>query len=209
MNKESFEHLSSLMDGELSRETGRFMARRLTSDNELRGAWQRYHMIRDCLRQPGERSVFLDLSERMRSELDSRAEAAPAPAARRWLRPVAGLAVAASVAVMAVTLVGPDLRPGAPSATPVQPQPFSSPNTLPAVPLSQPASYSPDDRAAEQRLNSYLLRHSQLATSAGSQGFVSLVPIISSRAAADQADRQADKGDNEEAPSRNVESNAQ
>ena len=35
MNKESLEHLSSLMDGEMSRETGLFMTRRLSSDDEF------------------------------------------------------------------------------------------------------------------------------------------------------------------------------
>jgi len=50
MSKESREHLSSLMDGEISKETGRFLVRRLGSDAELRMTWTRYHLVRDCLR---------------------------------------------------------------------------------------------------------------------------------------------------------------
>ena len=50
MNKESKEHLSSLMDGEVSQETGRFLVRRLGADGEWRQAWARYHLVRDCLR---------------------------------------------------------------------------------------------------------------------------------------------------------------
>ena len=34
MSKESLEHLSSLVDGELSREAGSFLTRRLFSDEE-------------------------------------------------------------------------------------------------------------------------------------------------------------------------------
>ena len=50
MNTESREHISSLMDGEVSRETGRFLVRRLGADEELCATWARYHLVRDCLR---------------------------------------------------------------------------------------------------------------------------------------------------------------
>lgn len=173
------------MDGELSRETGLFMARRLSSDPELSAVWRRYHLIRDSMRQPGSGAAVVDLSARVRPQLDGEAmQAATAPITKRWLRPAAGLAVAASVALMAVALVGPDLGVGraGPVADIAQDSgSFSSPNTLPAVPVSQPASFSPGNRDTERRLNSYLLRHNQLAGAAGRQGFVSFVPIISTQ----------------------------
>ena len=50
MSKESLEHLSSLMDGEINKDTGRFLIRRLGSDDEMRATWARYHLVRDCLR---------------------------------------------------------------------------------------------------------------------------------------------------------------
>jgi len=182
MTKEPLEHLSSLMDGELSRDTSLFMARRLSSDEELGRAWKRYHLIRDCLRRPGGASAVLDLSERMRVMLDSEpAAAVRAAPARGWLRPVSGLAIAASVAVMAIVAVGPGPRAPAGPDDAQAANSFTSPNVLPAVPASQPASYA-SDRAVERRLNSYLLRHNQLAGSAGRQGFVSFVPIISTAA---------------------------
>ena len=65
MNKESLEHLSSLMDGEMSRETGLFVTRRLSSDDELSETWTRYHLIRDCLRQPGGGAAVPDFSMRV------------------------------------------------------------------------------------------------------------------------------------------------
>ena len=52
-------------------------------------------------------------------------------------------------------------------------QPFVSPNTLPLAPVSQPVSYTDSNR-----LNAYLLRHNQMARTAGRQGFVSFVPIV-------------------------------
>lgn len=105
MTKESFEHLSSLMDGELSRETGLFMTRRLSSDDELCAAWKRYHLIRDCLRQPGKGRATPDFGERVRSALENEAADTSAPTSRAWLKPLSGLAIAASVALVAITLV--------------------------------------------------------------------------------------------------------
>jgi sigma-E factor negative regulatory protein RseA len=180
MSKESLEHLSSLMDGELSRETGLFMARRLSSDEALSGTWQRYHLIRDCIRQRGERSIFMDFTACVRSAL-AEEEAGLASAWQRqgWLKPAAGFAIAASVALMAIMAVGPTPQSGSPAinATESTAGPsFDSPNPLNAIPLSQPASFN--SPATNSRLNSYLLRHNQLARSTGRQGFVPFVPII-------------------------------
>jgi len=208
MSKDTLEHLSSLMDGELSRETGLFMARRLGSDEELRKTWKRYHLIRDCIRQPGSRHAVLDLSERMREALENEpGQTVPEPARRnRWLRPVAGLAIAASVALMAVGLVGQNASvPPAQGGT--QTAGFTSPNPLPALPISEPASYSPDSRESERRLNSYLVRHNQLASSAGRQGFVSFVPIISTRVQ-DNANLKAEENPDGQAPATGTETDS-
>ena len=101
MSKESLEHLSSLMDGELSRETSLFMTRRLSSDEGLCDTWERYHLIRDCIRQPGSKQMVTGLSAKISMSLE--AEDAPQVSTRnlnRWLKPVSGLAIAASVAMM-------------------------------------------------------------------------------------------------------------
>jgi sigma-E factor negative regulatory protein RseA len=178
MNKESLEHLSSLMDGEMSRETGLFMTRRLSSDAELCEAWKRYHLIRDCLRRPGGGAAVLDLSDRVQSALGEESVPSEVSPRRRWLRPVSGMAIAASVALLAIVMVGPARVQGPESevgSAATAAVPFTSPNGLNAIPVSQPASFSP-------RLNSYLLRHNQLARSSGQQGFVSLVPMMSAQA---------------------------
>ena len=106
MNKETLENLSALMDGELSRETSLFVTRRLSTDEALGASWERYHLIRDCIRQPGSKQVVTGLQARISASL----AADSAPVSRglggtRWLKPVSGLAIAASVAVMAIILV--------------------------------------------------------------------------------------------------------
>ena len=183
MSKESLEHLSSLMDGELSRETGLFMTRRLFSDEALCDTWERYHLIRDCIRQPGSKQLVTGLCARVTASLE--AEDAPALSPwnkHRWLKPVSGLAIAASVALIAIFVAAPqpDVLPGAVDTALSESanQPFVSPNTLPLAPLSQPVSYASAQQANSNRLNVYLLRHNQVARTAGRQGFVSFVPIV-------------------------------
>jgi len=183
MSKESLEHLSSLMDGELSRETGLFMTRRLSSDEALCETWERYHLVRDCIRQPGSKQIVTGLCAKISVSLE--AEDAPVLSPwqkNRWLKPVSGLAIAASVAMMAIVITAPqpEVVPGAAETvvSTASNQPFVSPNTLPLMPVSQPASYSSAQQTNSNRLNAYLLRHNQMARTAGRQGFVSFVPIV-------------------------------
>ena len=199
MNKESLEHLSSLMDGEMSRETGLFMTRRLSSDEELCEAWKRYHLIRDCLRRPGGGAAVLDLGDRVQSALGEESVQMHPTVRNRWLRPLTGVAIAASVALVAVVMVGPARVQGPAVDSPQAAAPFTSPNSLNPSTASQPASFSPS-------LNSYLLRHNQLTRSSGQQGFVSLVPMMSAQAQA-QEDEPAPAGEQQASPSQEAVSN--
>ena len=45
-------------------------------------------------------------------------------------------------------------------------------------PVSQAVNFAPEQQANSNRLNAYLLRHNQMARTAGRQGFVSFVPIV-------------------------------
>jgi len=183
MSKESLEHLSSLMDGELSREAALFLTRRLFTEELMCEKWERYHLIRDCIRQPGSKQVVTGLSVRLSATLD--AENTPTVSAwrrSRWLKPVSGLAIAASVALLAIMVTAPQpgqtpVDAGMALSVPVN-KPFVSPNTLAASPASQAVTYSPAQQANTNRLNAYLLRHNQMARTAGRQGFVSFVPIV-------------------------------
>ena len=192
MNKETLEHISSLMDGELSRETGLFLTRRLCADEELGGTWERYHLIRDCIRQPGGGLPHVNLSLRMKAALSEEyAEPPSSWSSNRWFKPVSGIAIAASVALMAIVAIGPEQQlPGQDTAASPAVQPFASPNILPTSPVTQAASFSPQSQAADARLNSYLLRHNQLIGSVSSQGFVGFVPIISSGASGESAEQE-------------------
>ena len=178
MSNKSTEHLSSLMDGEVSEETGLFLARRMCADSELGETWGRYHMIRDCLRSPrGEWSV---------SQVRLSVEATPAPVtaqapagAPAWLRPLSGLAIAASVALVAVLAVVP--QGGEEGATDAV-QPFTAPNPLSSAPVSDAASFN-GATGQRQQLNDYLARHRKAAGTVSPQGFIAVSAVQASEAA--------------------------
>jgi sigma-E factor negative regulatory protein RseA len=182
MNTESREHISSLMDGENSRETGRFLVRRLGADEELCATWARYHLVRDCLRHQEGGLASETLALRVRRAIEN--ESLPTAARKRalgWLKPAAGMAVAASVAMFAIVAVGPgtlSTQPGlnALSGSAEAPS-FVSPQGLTPAPVSQAASLLGGSES-DSRMNAYLLRHYQAAGAAGGKGFVTYVPIV-------------------------------
>lgn len=176
MSKETHEHLSCLMDGELSQETALFVTRRMGSDKELGKNWERYHLIRDCIRRPGETRTFASIQVDLEMD-DTVEESRTQRTAVSWLKPLAGMAVAAGVAAVAVLGVVGVNAPVDPTV-PAVAQPFTSPNPLGTLPVSQPVSYGAQSESAQQ-MNRYLLRHNQAAGRVGRQGFVSFVPIVS------------------------------
>ncbi|MEE4302718.1 MAG: sigma-E factor negative regulatory protein [Wenzhouxiangella sp.] len=176
MSESSRENLSSLMDGELDRKGRKFLLRRLAGDADMKARWNRMHAVRACLHQ--EKLATGDLVARVSAALD--AEPAPSrslPA--RLLRPVAGGAIAASVAVMAIVGINSSMleQQGAGALEGDEPGFVSRPTELdkPFTQSAVPVSYSEDRRAQRQRISGYVMRHHQAA---GSTGFVSWVPIV-------------------------------
>jgi sigma-E factor negative regulatory protein RseA len=100
------EQLSALMDDELPESERELLLRRLAVDNGLRDRWERYHLARDLLHNELPDTVDLGLSERVRAALEQ--EPAPevatpaAGALRQMFKPLAGLAIAVSVAALAI-----------------------------------------------------------------------------------------------------------
>ncbi len=103
MNENKLEALSALMDGEATASDTATLDN-WSRDESLRAAWGRYHLISDSLR--GHLPRYLDPALSNRISVALRNEPAVlAPdfsAPRPWLKPLAGMAIAASVATLAV-----------------------------------------------------------------------------------------------------------
>ena len=176
MTEGNREKISCLVDGELERSGCDFLVRRMASDEELTRHWRSYHVIRACMQR--EFNGHLGLAERVAACIDQEAPLGASGPSRSWLKPLAGAAIAASVAVVALIGMNASVmeqnqtqrlvsEPGFVSQSNPLDRPFNQP--LVPVSLSEP---SPADR---QRINSYLLRHTQAA---GGAGFTSYVPIV-------------------------------
>lgn len=185
------EPVSALVDGELDQEGADFVLRRLGDDEEMHRHWQRCHLVRACLQHEFEGPV--SLVGRIQDALA--AERAPQRVSRMpsVMRLGLGGAIAASVAIFAVTGLNHRMSQQESNAASAESQPdFVSQPTLldrqfsaEAVPAGFGAASSDQSRAGmsgqgnrqvnRQRINGYMIRHSQAA---GSTGFDALTPVL-------------------------------
>ncbi len=178
MTEQLKEALSAVMDGEADEFEIRRVLNEATADPDLRGVWERYHLVRSVMRGEGRTlGVGADrLSTRFWTQIDAGSEdvnAATAPGARAsklasdtsafwttWGRRVAGVAVAAGVA--AVVVIGFRTDEGAVAPT------SRVAVVEPAVPAAQVALFDDDTggRAIPaaldiQRARAYMLHHAR------------------------------------------------
>jgi sigma-E factor negative regulatory protein RseA len=166
------ERLSQLLDGELGDFERRRALRDLESNGELRGAWERYHLIRAALRKeisPAGRCKIADrVAASLRGESNEAGMFVPA-GVRRAAQVIGGLAVAAAVATIAILNWGP--------VSPTAPEP---PNVASVAPVAGPgaeravlaaneakAKASKDLRQAHADISPYLVQHSEAAAATG------------------------------------------
>lgn len=184
------EPISALMDGELEPKAADFLIRRLSADEKMHRYWQRGHMIRACLQH--EFNGPVSLVERLQAALES--EEVPQRTGR-WptlMRMGIGSAVAASVAIVAVLGLADRIDSGNPAEQQASGPGFTSQSTAldrqfnaPAVPagfgaVNRGPSVVGAESTTQQRINRYMIRHSQAA---GSHGFISLTPVLAAPAA--------------------------
>ena len=106
MNEELDSQLSAMFDDELASAECELLARRLSRDGELKARWERFAVIAAAIR--AERGVRLNarIARRVSVIVGSEPALAGHPAVRRrelrWLRPAAGVAVAAGVAAVSI-----------------------------------------------------------------------------------------------------------
>ena len=184
MSKDKLELISALVDDELD-QGSRFILHALQSDEEGKSAWGRYHLIGECLR--GHLPAYVDM--RIAARINQSLQDTPFPlTSRRYarmLKGVTGLAIAASVAAVAilgVRHIGSD--PAVTAMPPVAYQPPDIQRDYPPVAVTagtvqeQPAgNFSAPDNA-QSRLNRYLVNYNEYRANAGVQGTLPYVRIV-------------------------------
>lgn len=171
MSEQIREQISALLDGELPEAEQRLLLERLERDPALRMHWSRYQLISDAVHQTLPPQIDLGFAERVMAALDEQPEHHREPAGRlaRAVKPLAGLAVAASVAVVAVLAVQqartPDSGPGGVQMAANQP-----------IPATAARADAPVRNG--ERLNAYLVNHSEYAASGGMPGMSPYVRIV-------------------------------
>jgi sigma-E factor negative regulatory protein RseA len=157
------ESLSALMDGELSEHEQVQLLADLACDSELARAWERYHLIRAALRKELGPVVFGGLSERVARQIDdaSVSGAGVSTPQREWptVRWATGLALAASVAAMAILTVQWS-EPGDSDTQPAQVA--VAPATATKVMSAGMTRWDAGEPEVTHLLNTYLVEHNEM-----------------------------------------------
>jgi sigma-E factor negative regulatory protein RseA len=183
MSEQIREQVSAFLDGELPNSETELLLKRLTRDGELRESFGRYALIGEALRGASEAYLTKGFAGRVNFAIDGEPVPAGGHVARthapRWWRPLAGVAVAAGVAAVAVVAlqqraVAPTLRPVlALTAQNLAPTPAALSGQAPreAISYTVPVS-SPEAPAAmpPARLTNYVFAHSKYSSGLDQRG---------------------------------------
>lgn len=184
MSEYNNEQLSALIDGEYDGNNHKAFDD-LIHDQEMKNTWSRYHLIGDCLRENLPEKISNQVSTEVNNALrDEPTILAPQKTKQLNFKPLAGLAIAASVAMIAVLSVQHGNQTNPVSTTPTlavntatpQPQTFSFPDTQ-VLPASVRKSDTPEE-VANQRLNNYLMNHNEYRSNGSVNGILPYVRLV-------------------------------
>lgn len=206
--------ISECLDGELDEPRLSGFLKKYGRDDRLRRRFSRYVIARDCLRRSHAPNGGGNIADRVMDALaDEPVVLAPrrrsrfaGERARRLLRPAAGLAVAASVATVAVLGLRGEY---ADDSAPVNEPPRAQTNML-ATDTATTVPRSPEFQYADAQvrrpmaqtvsggerawLNDYLLRHKEAAGFVGRSGFMPYVHIVATESPSrDSGESEADE----------------
>ena len=176
MNDEHMkEKLSALVDNELDELEERRVFAALENDVALRRTWERYHLARAALHQDLDVIVPLNMAERVAQRIDAEPPTAVSFRRHRVARYLGTLAIAASVAAIAITGVQWIHQP--------------APAPLPSLAANKPAPqniirsgttrWDMKEPEAESALKAYLVEHNEFASTSGLGGMMPYVRVVS------------------------------
>jgi sigma-E factor negative regulatory protein RseA len=178
------EQLSLLMDGGLDTAARAEVVHRLSGDPELRAVWNRYHLMGDALRGEPLTREILCIADRVRDALaDEPVVLVPRwqRLPRSWMVPIAGVALAASVAGLAL-VVGPGLLGGDTALAPAGQGSLAQEQDKPPTVLyldRAGTNWNLKRPEMESKLNSYLVNHQEYAPASGMKGMLPYATLAS------------------------------
>lgn len=176
MKDKLYEQLSALHDDELTGSEQALLARRIGRDDDLHRRLSRYQLISDALQNHLPRQVDPGFYRRVKAALPDqptiRSGGFSGSRLGALIKPVAGLAIAASVAVVAVISIQ-SARQDVPSVPPLA--------TVPAdkdyLRVQQASGPGVQPRVGK-KLDIYMVNHNEYAVSRGMQGMLPYVRIV-------------------------------
>jgi len=186
MNDEHMkEKLSALVDNELDELEERRVFTALEGDVALRRTWERYHLVRAALHQDVDVVVAQDAAEQVTRRIQAEPSTAGSFQRHRVTRFLGTLAIAASVAAIAITGVQWVHRP---APAPLPALAANMPAPLPALAANTPAPqnfirsgtthWDMKEPEAESALNAYLVEHDEFASTSGLGGMMPYVRVV-------------------------------
>lgn len=170
------EKLSALIDNELDDLEERRIFAALENNAPLRQTWQRYHLVRAVLQGDADAAGAPDVAAEVAKSVAADTTATTLIQPRKAIRFMGTLAIAASVAAIAIVGVQWLNQP--------------TPAPLPLLAESKPASQEiirpvatasiAEDQETVNALNAYLVEHEEFAATPGIGGMMSYVRVVSS-----------------------------
>lgn len=182
MSNESLEALSAVMDGEASQFELRRLLDRTEQEPKISDTWNRYHLARQALHAQAPVQPHVDLVGRVNAALVSETmdvvtKPETVSAQQPWWKPVASMAVAASVTAV-VILGGQQFGASPDQVDPALQQTYTIPSVqsskdfvraqygaLPAQPTYRTQGDEPEVIRMSQGLDRYINQHQHLLTS--------------------------------------------
>ena len=184
MSEQKYEQLSSIIDNES--DLNEKLIHNIDTDEEMRARWKRYHLIRDALTNHLPEEGVSDISAKVAAALkDEPTVLAPVrnSFSQKIMKQAAGLAVAASVATVAVMSMQTA-------------QVANNDNTTSVARIEQPridasaiAQAGLRNQAIQSKLSGYMLKHNEYSVTARMQGVMPYMRIVG------DADSQLNRND--------------
>lgn len=209
MTEKVNEQISALVDGELGSEEQEFLIRRLAQDETLQGKWDRYHLISNVMQNHLSGTLDVNMATKVGQAVDQEDVLqlnSQGGVKKKLARSVAGLSIAASVAVFSIIgiqqynmqttdVTAPDNQVASSEATTIEAADLeviaetdietttsdvSKPDVMPVYAVYAKASgtrWNIEQPKVGSRLNSYLVNHNEYASATNLQGMVHYAKI--------------------------------